>query len=352
MHSGSYHAAGYALDELLGGFGIRLAKRLDPLDADDFLVISARLARAMRGVAEPAEAKALRVAINALDVDWPSLTDAGRDRVIAAAKGALKAPAETVLPKIDVTLESAGTSVMEDARKATIERYDFSISADLQALDKKAAKFLRQSEVLFIRDQYGNRADVFDARARKLVAAGMERGLGRADISERLSDVMGRSQIARSENYWNLIATTFVNRARTATQLSAYDDAGVTTYQFSAVLDEHTTEICRFMDGQTFRVSDAVDRLEASEKLKDPEDIKAYQPWVQNGRDKKGNDVLYYTDGDRRRVVAQVDRFGEGVKDRIGSYSREMSGKQLGDAGIMWPPLHGHCRSTIVTFEG
>lgn len=54
---------------------------LDPTDPDDLTVISRRLARALKGKAHGEEALAVRKVLNALDVDWANLPDAGRRKV-------------------------------------------------------------------------------------------------------------------------------------------------------------------------------------------------------------------------------------------------------------------------------
>jgi len=72
---------------------------------------------------------------------------------------------------------------------------------------------------------------------------------------------------------------------------------------------------------------------------------------MQVGADDEGNQVLFYERGDRRRVVAQVDEPAVGERDEVGTYSRDLSDEQLEAAGVTVPPLHGRCRSTIVTDE-
>jgi hypothetical protein len=144
---------------------------------------------------------------------------------------------------------------------------------------------------------------------------------------------------------------SFANRGRTYTQLAAFDEADVERYRFEAVLDEVTSEVCRFMHGKVFSVERAMKRFREVERARDPERIQDLQPWVQVGADDDGNQVLFYERGDRRRVVAQVDEPAVGERDEVGDYSRQMSPDQLEAAGVTVPPLHGRCRSSIVVEE-
>jgi hypothetical protein len=139
----------------------------------------------------------------------------------------------------------------------------------------------------------------------------------------------------------------FTNRARTSTQLAAFEDAGVERYRFDAVLDEVTSEPCRFLHGKVFTVARAMERFRDVERARDPERIRDLQPFVQVGADDAGNTVLFYERGGRRRAVARVDEPAEGTKDAVGRYSRALSPTQLETAGVTVPPLHGRCRSTI-----
>jgi hypothetical protein len=122
----------------------------------------------------------------------------------------------------------------------------------------------------------------------------------------------------------------------------------VDRYRFEAVLDEVTSEVCRFMHGKVFTVEHAMDRFRDVERARDPERIRDVQPFVEVGADPEGNQVLFYERGGRRRAVAQVDEPAVGERDEVGRYSRALSPPQLEAAGVTVPPLHGRCRSTIV----
>jgi len=252
------------------------------------------------------------------------------------------------LPAIDEVFGIEAGRIVGATRKAAVKRFSLNISSSLSKTDVLTARFAKESQSNFVRDEFGKRRDAFSEIARSIVADGLEKGLGRDDISSALSGALEAQALGRSKPYWDMVAMVFTNRARTFTQLNAFEEAAVTQYRFDAVLDESTSEICRLMHNRTFSVEAAAKRIRQVETLKDPEDIRNLQPFARTGVDEDGNQVLFYERNERRRAIAQVDESGMGQRDAVGRYSRALSNSQLESAGLAVPPLHGHCRSTIV----
>lgn len=340
-------AGAEAAEEILGGV-FRIDKALDPLDPDGFMAIVRRLGRALRGVAGPAEESALRRAIERLDVDWPDLSTQARDQVVRAARQALQGVEAQVLTAIDQVFEVEGERVVAGTRRSTVRRLGLRIGTDLSTTDQRIARFVRESQGNFVRDEYGRRREDFTRRAKEIVASGMERGLGRDDIVGELARSMSADAFDRSRDYWEVVSMVFSNRARSSTQLATFEEAAIEHFRFEAILDEVTSEVCRFMHGRVFSVAEAMGRFRQVERARDPERIRDLQPFLQVGADREGDEVLFYQRGGRRRAVARVDEPGLGESDKIGRYSRQLSNKQLERAGVNAPPLHGRCRSTIL----
>ncbi len=334
----------FAAEQIAKSIGYPIEKALDPLDPDDFITISVRLARALRGAAIGLEGEALKVAIQTLDVDWSVISEARRDAVIAAARAEVLGLAETVTPLVEPVLFSSASSLVPLTRAAAISRFDLAVGSS-GAADwvKGIVGDLRDSQMVYIKDAYGQRADRFDKVARDVVASGMERGLGRDDIAEELSNQLTPLGVERGTNYLNLVATDFANKSRTISQLNTFTEAGIEMYIYDAVLDEATSEICRLLHGRTFSVAKAAKRMNAALSLRNPEDIRNAMPWVQADGNK-----LYFNRGETRHDVATVHEAGEGEKDKIGKYGNVMSRAALEKAGVVVPPRHGHCRSNLL----
>lgn len=338
----------WAAEEIAKSLGVDIAKALDPLDPKDFVTISLRLSRALRGAIAGTEGDALKSAIEGLDVDWPNISAAARDKVIESARAEIVGMGTVVPALIDPVLETSGLKIITSTREASVDRFSLDISAAVQPVDTRVADQLRASTSLFVKDQYGERGDALDALARNIVGSGLEQGLGREDISAALATRLAEQQVVRSRDYMNLISTHFANTARTTTQLGAFDEAGVTTWIFEGILDQVTSDICRLLHGRRFSVPKALASSRKALSLTDPDQIKNAQPWVQTGTNADGEQILYYKKGDQRHTVATVEASGVGRNDAIGTYGNAMSNKKLEAAGVIVPPRHGSCRSTII----
>lgn len=343
-------AGSFAAEEIAKRLGVTIEKALDPLNPSDFLTICVRLAASLQGAVKGTEGVALKSALDGLDVDWPNLSADGRDKIIAASRNEIAALGESIPSLAGPVLEGSAESLVARTRVATVGKFSFGYQLKDEApIDRETIEHLPGSQLVYIKDQYGRRADSMDAIAKETVAGGLEKGLGRDDISGELSSRLKESGVLRTGNYWDLIASDFANKARTSTQLNTLGRAEVEQYQFEAILDEATSEICRLLHGRRFSVQKAAARMQSTIKLRDPEEAKNAMPWVQQGTDSAGNAVLYYTKNGKRTTVANIDSPGEGTKDAIGTYSNPMSNKALEAAGLPVPPRHGHCRSTIIT---
>lgn len=322
---------------------------LDPLEDDDFVKMIARLTEELQQAAERQEALALRTMLDKLDVDWTSMTAAAAGALIEKVVAAYERSVANVIPRISPFFAEAAGVIIPETRRRVVARDELSIGSSLSTPDKETAKALLRNQGAYVRDEFGRRAEAASEQARKIVSAMLERGLGSEEISVKLAQDLTLRLLGRSKAYWEVIATAFLNKARTATQLNAYAEAGITVFRFVAVLDERTTDICRYMDGKTFKVSNALGRQQQAEGLTDTGEIKDVQPWVYRGRDAEGRDMMYFERGGRRHRVAYIEESAVGRQDERGRFTDGLTDAQLEAAGVTVPPLHPYCRSTIVT---
>jgi SPP1 gp7 family putative phage head morphogenesis protein len=338
-------AGAAAADALLRDvYRLEVAKASDPLDPDDFIKITGRLSRRLRKVAHPIEQRARDRAKSALDVDWRGIPPDIRAGAIADGAGAIADGNEKLLPQLDAVLKVTAPEIVGDTRKNVVRRYDLSIAADTNERDDRTANYVRTSETMFVRDASGRLVDIFSERARQIVADGLDRGAGRDEISADLAVALDHA--GRPDAYWDLIATSFSNRARNYTQVHAFDEAAIAAYRWDSVMDQVTSAICRFMNGREFRVDRAVKRIADVMALEDPEAIKDTVPWLQQGK-QDGRDIIYFERGGDRHVVAHVERSDVGVLDGPGKFDEKMTTAELEKAGIQFPPAHARCRATV-----
>ena len=345
MLEGLIDAADFVLEDFLR---LPVRKALDPMVDDDFLVIVKRLSKAIRGVTGEAEAVALRKAINTLDVDWAELTPEQTQRIVQAANTAIRTT-PIAWPVLEKVFRVESTRIIEGAKVHARELHELHIDVSLSATDKNVAEHAARSQTVYVRDQLGVRADAASKKAREIISKGLEAGKGREEIAGELADALQAQQLGRARSYYDVVSAAHVARARSYGSLVGYADAGIETFTFQAVMDEATTDACRFMHGRVFSVSEGLRSFEQAAELDDPEDIKTHSPWIQSGKDEDGQPILYTrTAGGGRNVVALIERSGLGGLADGGKFTTAHKDESLQAAGMSYPPLHGRCRSSII----
>jgi SPP1 gp7 family putative phage head morphogenesis protein len=343
-----------AADRLLAEYGFAPLEKAErnPLKPSGFDAIVLDALGTLKKAAKPGEQEALKSMLQQLERQWGGLSAAERTTAIdQAAKSYLKI-ARDVAPKVAPLIKNQASAVVLATKMAADAEFKLGIHPNLDAADMVAVTFTAASQANFIRNQYGVRVARYSQLARDIVADGLEKGLDRHDVGENLSKAFYQTDVARSDAYWRVIASTFVARSRAYSTLRSFDEAGITAFQFEAVMDEVTTEICRFMHGKVFPVAQAMKTMMDTESDADPESVVERQPWVGQGKTEDGTMALFYKSQGQRKLVCRVDSPGYGSVDKAGTYSHGMSNQQLSTAGMTTPPLHGHCRSTLVPVFG
>jgi SPP1 gp7 family putative phage head morphogenesis protein len=326
-----------------------IGKALDLGSARGFDRAVALLASRLRRAAGSSDADAVRASLDVLDVDWQRTTASQRRRLINDALVAARRATAVVPARIETPLGDAAEDVVRATRSHSRRSQRLAIAARTSALDRRVADHIVSSQGNFVRDELGRRVDAFADSARRFVARAVEEGLGRKAIAEDLERVARAAFIDRSRFYWETVAGSFIARGRSFAQVSAYAEARVERYRILAILDEATTDQCRWLHGKVFSVAQALGHFERVEALEDPEAIKDATPWVRQALDPdSGRSVLFVTTGGRRRPLAEVTRSALGTKDDAGEFRALASDQRLGELGIGFPPYHGLCRTTTL----
>ena len=341
-------AARDAGDQILADLRVPLAKALDLSTGRGFDVAVARLAARLRRLAAKSDAEALRQALAVLDLDWRATSPAERSALVRRALEAAGRATAPVSRAIAAPLGRAATEVVEATRGDARRRHGLAIAADLNALDHRAIRYVTRANALFVRDRYGQRLETFGQRVRESVARGLEAGLGRDAIAEELATIAEAALVRQARSYWDVVAASFVGESRSLSQISSYAEARIERYVLLALLDEHTTDTCRFLDGKVLETASALRTFERLEASEDPLAIKRERPWVRERMSDDGKRHLAVDGARGPTVLAVVERSGVGARDDRGAYSRALSSRDLAPAGIGFPPFHGLCRTTTV----
>jgi SPP1 gp7 family putative phage head morphogenesis protein len=314
-----------SIDLLLKQYGIYpVAKALNPLDDNDFLVIVSRLSGSLQGVTREKEALALKKALDTLDVDWPNLSSSARDRVFEASKRALYSPNRSDQAKLSSVLEDSSERTVKDSNSRATSLSGLSaVEPSLSEMNREAIIWASKGNVGYITDRYSVINEEFTRRAKTIVSSSLESGRSLSDTKDLLRSSLGSEvSLGKSSNYYDLIATNISNRSRTSSLVDMFDRAGFSSFRYTAVMDKRTSSICRTLHGKTFSVKSARDRMQKLFSSK-PEDIEKITPFVSDRRD--GSFAVGSSTFSEKAIVSSAEK-----------------------QGITVPPLHPFCRSSII----
>lgn len=336
-------------DELLYEiFRIELAKADDPRTRRGFRAAVASLYRALRRRMAPDEREAEEKAIEDLDRDWAKTSGPARAKVIDRAASRIAALGNALAPKLREIWHRHIARIIRATRRAIATAFNAEISLTATAFDQRLVNWIVGSQTNFITNEYGRRAVALSRRARRIVADGIKAGMFRDDLTRKLARDVKLTVTGRSQWYYDVSSRIYINRGRTLSSLSSYQDAGFDRYEISATMDARTSDICRLLHGKTFTVASGLKQFEEMSELDNPEGIRDLAPFVVNGLDNDGNEALIFRRNGQRRVLARVIQSGVGEPGERGRFADVLSDDALRANGIIGPPFHGSCRSTIV----
>lgn len=343
-------AADAAATILRSAFRMDVTKVLDPLDDDDFVKITDQLSRDFLKIAGPVEIDHVATAISILDVDWVNMTPDQVRRVTQAANLALRPIPNKVLPAFSETFTVSYADMVDKSARRAVRKFKLGIEFTFDEQDRRIVDFASKSQAIYVTNEYKARFDHFDERARREIADGLDKGLRSAEISENLANACTNIVHGRSRSYYNVVANAGMNRARTYGQLRSFEQAEIEEYRIHAVLDEATTDTCRFLHDKVFQVQTGLRTIERTEEGED--DVKATQPWTRTRKlpkdDPNEKEIFIRPPGRAEASIATVARSGVGTKDDLGDYTNTRSTSELQDLGVSMPPFHGNCRTTVV----
>jgi len=231
------------------------------------------------------------------------------------ATGKTKASLQYVVPNFTEELDS-GRELTRKAKRKTAE-----VSPKFDVLDERAVKDLQDDQMLWIGRHYSQ--NVRDT-VRSAVEPSMIEGISHAEAGKRvaaaLAETLSKVTVPKGFNgsdakYFEGIAANTATNARVRGQVRSFADIGITTYEIVNPMDNRTTEICAFMNGQTFTVKDASSQIEALSGATTPDEVRSVHPWLSIGK--------------------------------IKSIFKKGGSKGLVSAGLSLPPYHFRCRSTV-----
>jgi SPP1 gp7 family putative phage head morphogenesis protein len=331
---------------LIATNGVLIEKAINIYNNVDFDALKKRLVRQLRTVDRVILKPRLDRMIERLDVNWEKMTIPQIRKVFTDADKFLRGAAvERALPQWNTKVNATLTTVARGARRQIRDNFLPRMNLAYRRDELDALERLSEQQGWFIRDRQKAISGALTNRGRTIVEDGLTKGLGRKEIGKRLWNQLPGMWEGMGRNYANVVAANAMSRARSWAEIKSYQSAGIELLEAQAVLDERTTEICRFMDGQIVEVSRCAELSNQAAAVEDPRDIYKVSPFMEVIRNKKGEHEIQTRNGDR---IAQITRFGGGKVDDRGEQKAFIMGRQLPNANIGPPPYHHACRTITV----
>lgn len=237
------------------------------------------------------------------------------------ASGKTRASLQYVVPNFTEELDAERESVKKAKDKGKGKAKIAEVAPSLDLADEKAIEALQADQMLWIGRHY---PENLRRAVRAAVESGALRGLGHDIAGKRvaaaIAEVLGRVVVPKGfsgsdAKYFEGIAANTSTNARVRGQVRSFSDIGITNYEIVNPMDERTTDICRFMNGKVFSVSDAESQISRASAATTPDELKEVHPWLSMGEIKG-----IYSKGGISALV---------------------------EAGQALPPYHFRCRSTV-----
>jgi len=174
--------------------------------------------------------------------------------------------------------------------------------------DEAAVAWLGEETPFWIGKHYSE--DLSGVIRRVAMEQGLVEGLDVREVGAAMERVLGGT-FARTESYWNLLATNAVTRARNFGFVGTAGEAGLVEAEVLAMMDGRTSEQCRILDGTIYRIPDLTAQRTAMIGAT-PEEAVKIAAW------RKPDEI------------------------------RDLSASELVALGVAIPPYHGNCRTILI----
>jgi hypothetical protein len=219
-----------------------------------------------------------------------------------------------------------GSDVQKARRRPRIEalpRFDL--------VDREAAEALGERQMFWIGAHYGDHVSeaVRETTRDTMVASGAGRRATARALEERVRSSLGIVSYpggfrGTAAAYFEGLAANAATVARAYGQLRSFARIGITTYTIVNPNDSRTCEVCGFMDGKMFAVSDGINQVRAEMAARTPDAIRAIHPWP------------------TRAALGRI-----GSPGRVGGAAGARDSAAFSRAGLSLPPFHFRCRCVV-----
>ena len=158
-------------------------------------------------------------------------------------------------------------------------------------------------------------------QASEFLKSELTKKLGGSAFRTAIPDSVWEQGQKSVDNYFKMLSDTHMTLSRNYSQIVAMNEARVTQVQFVAIMDRLTSVICQELDGRIWTIEQVNTVMDRMLQQEDVDGLKGVAPWP---KDLSGFGL----------------KAGEKLDDPLSS-------EALAKAGVIIPPRHGACRSSL-----
>lgn len=312
----------------------RITKAIDPLDDEGFKIIAKRLSLEIQRSVVPIQVRMLKLLLAKLSLDWLSLTIPQRIRIIRELETELNRLSSINAAAI-LGLRKFSTSFANKVHRAIPE------GKTREASGESADSSLKITEAFVQRRGHRRTVEVVASLLSSLTR------LDESRTSEEISiELQGRvARFFNDTHYWDTVSTTHLNTLRSFEHVLTLDRVNVDRLMWVSVIDDVTTDICRFLDGKTFSVSNAVNNFRNATNILDANGLDEFmiaRPMITR---RKVDETLHVLE--MHTSLGKIKIANEFIQGSGSVYEQLVDDALLEQLGVGLPPIHFSCRSQI-----
>ena len=320
------------------------ADTLWPLRNTEFHKAEKRLLQQLQNILQPYHDNLLEEMRHTLgDIHWAH-PDAPAE-VMKTLTAELAAVSQAVQAQVDPLLEKtvhdvyhaariAQTASLHNKRRFTTEQ----AWGAFGVRDRQTLAQLQRQRRIFMKHTQAHTTDALSTKAHAVLLESIRQGHSKRQVSKELHSCIG-GNLKRSDAYFQIMGSAWINRARNRAHLHTFDQAGIAQYKIVAVMDERTSSVCQALDGTLFSVQKQLQQEEKAAQATSMEELKQHNAWLCAGSGQQAQNIGIRQD--KQFVpIAQANKQGN-------LHCLHTPGK-LQSLGVGLPPYHAHCRSTVV----
>ena len=135
--------------------------------------------------------------------------------------------------------------------------------------DTKNIGLITQQQVFWLKEHYGGS---ISENMQAILQTSVSENWNTIKLAEILKGKFGE-MVKQSDVYFQGLAEHTGLRVREFGRLNNYKRLGATHYKIVAVIDERTSEICRYLNGKVFPLTPALDKMDAMFETHDDETV-------------------------------------------------------------------------------